>query len=130
MEHFIDLGEAPGIIWLKISGEISSSGAAQALSDTWAAQGEQGLSKVIWDLREAGVPRFSAEQLKGLAEIQEMKRPDLPPARAVFLVKSDLAYGLGRMIIGYFSQAPVQFQVFRDPDQAVEWLREGEGGDP
>lgn len=94
----------------------------QALKGLWAAQGESSVHRVLWDLREAAVPEFSSGQIKELARVQLKDHPELPQARAAFLVASDLSFGLGRMIAAYLSRAPVALNVFGDLEEARAWL--------
>ncbi len=122
MDWSIQMGDNPPHIHVSVTGRLELLATVQALRQVWSAQEESGIHRVLWDLRNIAVPRFSAEQVRELAKIQLKDRPVLPPARAAFLVEGDLSFGLGRMIAAYFSEAPVSLSVFRDLQEAAAWL--------
>ena len=56
------------------------------------------------------------------------KRPEMQvPGRAAVLASSNLIYGLLRMYEVFNEGNPAEIRVFRNPEEAMAWLR-GEGG--
>ena len=76
--------------------------------------------RVLWDLREARFDLGSAE-IRSLAEF--VKRIAPPTAfRSAFVTSRNLEFGLLRMFAVFRETEGALTSVFRDKQQAVEWL--------
>ena len=64
------------------------------------------------------VGAMSAETVRQLAE----KRPSGPGSRRAMGVSRDVAYGMGRMYGSLTSEEGMEFSVFYQVEQAMEWL--------
>ncbi len=76
--------------------------------------------RLLWDLRDARFDLGTAE-VRGLAEF--VKRLAQATAyRSAFVVSRDFEFGLLRMFEVYRETNDVRTSVFRDKEQAIEWL--------
>ena len=78
----------------------------------------------LWDFAEVREVAFKDDEIAGLAG-----RPAFSAsARHAFVAPSDLAYGLARRFESYLELAGVtRVETFRDRDEALRWLRTGNG---
>jgi hypothetical protein len=72
----------------------------------------------LWDC-SCGISLTPAE-LRIMAE--DSKTVDAETLRVAFVAPSDAVYGLARLFAIHRAQAHLQLQVFRDRDNAFEWL--------
>jgi hypothetical protein len=69
---------------------------------------------------------FSIHDLRETAA-DAKKRPELQvPGRAAVLASSNLVYGLLRMYEVFNEENPAQIRVFRKPEEAMVWLKDGD----
>jgi hypothetical protein len=77
------------------------------------------------DCREAST-LFSTPDLKALAaEAVALYARTAVRQRCAVLVASDVAFGLARMYEVLLKDTPIDLEFFRDPEQAMSWLRSG-----
>ena len=72
----------------------------------------------IVDFRELTDIRVSTEGVRGVAQVNPFRRD----ARRAFVVASEEAFGLIRMFGAYTDSNPEQFRIFRDLENALEWI--------
>lgn len=76
----------------------------------------------IWDFREASLESFTRKDLQDLA-LFISKHLDKLAKRTALVVKNDLEFGIGRMWDVYAeSDAPQERKLFRDIEEAFDWL--------
>lgn len=75
----------------------------------------------IWDFREASLTAITTKDLQTLAIYVSQYIGKLAK-RTAFVVKNDLEYGIGRMWEVYAEDAPQKRQLFRDIEDAFDWL--------
>ena len=92
------------------------------------------LDKLVVDPRFVpGMPGvIDCRKVKSLFSILDLRRtaadararPEMQvPGRAAVLASSNIVYGLMRMYEVFNEGNPAQIRVFREPEQAMEWLR-------
>ena len=77
----------------------------------------------VWDFSKASVKSFNEKELGILANFVKERLPRLAK-RTALVVAKDLDYGIGRMWMSYaeMSDAIQERQLFRNIEEAVEWL--------
>ncbi len=76
-------------------------------------------SVALVDFREVDLENVSSE---GVHKVAHMFRNDVRNTRLAFVAPDELAYGLSRMYEAIRQDSAIEIQVFRDLDQAREWL--------
>jgi hypothetical protein len=89
-------------------------------------QGEEwlpGLSEFT-DLSEANMSEFTNDDVTRLASYIEgvYKKHNVTHAKNAIYSPNDLPFGLARMYSIYASESPELVQVFRDKEEAMQWL--------
>jgi hypothetical protein len=78
---------------------------------------------LLVDLREAESTVRSSEALKSFADTARLHTPHVSPSPKIAVVaEADLSFGLARMYEAFSQQVPVEFRVFKEPDEALKWL--------
>jgi len=70
----------------------------------------------------------SSQEVRELVEHSGKVRPILGDARCAIVVSSDVAFGMGRMYSALSEHSFVPTNVFRDIDEARQWLGRGSPG--
>ena len=76
--------------------------------------------RILWDLRDAHFD-LAATEVRDLAEFVKRFAPS-SALRTAFVVSRDLAFGLVRMFEVFREREGARTSVFRDKQQAVDWL--------
>ncbi|MFP4381528.1 MAG: hypothetical protein ACLFUS_13585 [Candidatus Sumerlaeia bacterium] len=111
----------------KAKGDLGVEEILQALENFYLSQ--EKCNRVLWDGREATIRSVSQTDLQRIAiypgKFNQSDRK--ATGKRAVVVASDLDFGLGRIIEILKSQFSQHFQhevkVFRNYDQAIEWLR-------
>ena len=78
---------------------------------------------LVVDLRLADSSRRSQDAIRDFAEyLKEWMRNTDKKSRIVVIAPQDVSFGLARMYEAYAESAHVDFTVFREADEALEWL--------
>ena len=124
MDWTIDLNRESGFLTVSVRGPWDMAEGMQALRAGWNHQADSGLQCVVWDVREVSASHVSSGQLRELAHRLLTDRPQLPSTTAAIVVSRDFEFGMGRMMEAFLGDGPVDFQVFRDLQEARQWLGE------
>ena len=120
MKATFDIYEKKGILFISIEGDPTVDDIKQTLNQTRGASGYNHLSR-LWDFRRASFD-FSAEELEEIAS--HASTADIAPARVAMLVNQDLSFGVSRMYEAYRKSPITDVKVFREEDEAIDWLLE------
>jgi hypothetical protein len=74
---------------------------------------------MLWDLSRAGLAQ--SFDVQSVTSFILRCRPNLPGRTAV-VAPDDVTYGLSRMGQVYLEDLPLEFQVFRNREDALSWL--------
>jgi hypothetical protein len=74
------------------------------------------------DLRELARPAASTDTLRHVASIFRDHERQPEAVRVAFVAASDAAFGLARMYQAFRAESRTALQVFRDVNEAREWL--------
>jgi hypothetical protein len=79
---------------------------------------------ILWDLTKATLSAISFEEVEAHAKSFNRLTGPRQGGRSAFVFDSDLEYGLGRMYqaLSEIENVPIEFQTFRDIDEARQWL--------
>ena len=114
-----DLESVESVAVCTAHGPLNLDGIKQAAAAMWRlVEGPQ--IRLLWDLRDAHFDLDTA-QLRGLAEFVKRLVPTTE-FRSAFVVREDLEFGLVRMFEVFRETEGTLTGVFRDKEQAVEWL--------
>ena len=108
----------PGVVRIKIAGEVGSSFVREVIDAWLGSEGytiERGL---LWDVREASVGHMVPADMQKIREYADLK---LGPVKTAFLVDSDLGWGLTRQA-GALGSSERGFLPFTDEAEAIDWL--------
>lgn len=113
----LDHGVAIG----KVSGTIDVEGLKRGVESVWRLPEWPGHT-VLWDMREAHID-LSSSEIEHFASFIHRHQPNPPPRRVAFTVKGDLEFGISRVLQAHRERPETEFEVFRDFDVALEWVR-------
>ncbi len=77
----------------------------------------------VWDYRGCEVEGFSEEEMRQLGEVAHQTSGRHNEARLALVAGSDLQFGLSRMFIMLNEIVHLEFEVFRDINEAERWAR-------
>jgi hypothetical protein len=83
--------------------------------------------KVLWDCRQASISALSEDGIRRLVATNLKYRDARGSGMSAIVVSHDVDYGVVRVFQAYADQLPWEMMVFRDLEEAVGWLRCGEG---
>lgn len=99
-------------------------------SEMFAAQTEfyeNGPTRLqLWDMSRCAVKEVTIGGMRTFIERAARQGKVRKNGRTAVIVSSQLQYGLARMaeIFGEFAHMPFEFRVFKDREEAVDWLNE------
>ena len=82
---------------------------------------------ILWDFTAAGLEELSTNDVRSIVLDARKYAPMRPAGRTAFVVASDVAFGLGRMLdqaLGAL-ESPTELMTFRDRAAALAWLEAG-----
>ena len=79
----------------------------------------------LFDMRAATSSDASTSQMRSLVALIEQRRRNPGPSRWAIVVSRDVDFGLSRMFEVFADKIPTDICVFRDIDEAKQWLAEG-----
>lgn len=79
---------------------------------------------VIWDLRDSDASEIYEKDIEEIANYILSLSKKRAGYKAGLVVSRDLEYGLARMYGAYVKDGPADIQVFRNFEQAMDWVRE------
>lgn len=113
LDHSVAIG--------KVSGTIDVEGLKRGAESIWRLPEWPGHA-ILWDLREAAF-NLSHSEIKHFSSFIHRHQPNPPPRRVAFTVKGDLEFGISRVLQAHRERPETEFEVFRDFDVALEWVR-------
>ena len=114
------------LVTFTCKGELFFYEVSTRLKAMYASDAIEYIRDVIWDLRNADLAGFSNEEILMIRDIVEAHKDVRKPGKNALVFPSDLDYGLGRMYEIQAQDLPIDINVFRTMEEALEWLNEGE----
>ena len=81
-----------------------------------------GARRFLWDLRELVEGPDSTSELRNAAAWVKRSQETWGGTRVAILVSRDVDFGIARMYQAFAEQIDVEYQIFRDRDEAQAWL--------
>ena len=110
-----------GVFTLVAEGELTTEEAKKAALAVYSDSRFSEPTKVIWDLRETRVG-WKATEVKGFSEFILGNRGS-PRGKVAVVASSNMEFGLARMFEALADAAPIEVMVFREFDEAQNWMR-------
>jgi hypothetical protein len=108
----------------RVTGSPTLEDILEALQAIYALPDYRADANVLWDLREAELEGFSKGAVHYLANFVGKNWVKQETTRAALVVARDVDYGLARMYEQLLQTQNVgQVMIFRDVDEAMDWLR-------
>ena len=109
----------------KVEGTIDVDQIKEMLSALYNSPDYDPNMNALWDLRAADFTSVTTEQITSLTGMVEKYWGKGGQGKAALIVSRDLDYGLSRMYEMLLSgSSPDKVMVFRDYDEAENWLRD------
>ena len=86
------------------------------------------LAGSLFDMRSATASDLSTSQMRSLVALIEQRRRHPGPSRWAIVVSHDVDFGLSRMFEVFADKISTDIRVFRDIDEAKQWLAKGPAG--
>jgi hypothetical protein len=80
--------------------------------------------KVLWDMRNASAASLTAEQISHLANFSLENEDVRESGKTAVLVPKDIDFGLARTFQAQTISDQRELMIFREKDEAMEWLEE------
>ena len=122
MPFCLDIDEVQGCVLVRWYGRVSLGDARAFHGEIEALPGFRPGLKRYHDLRRADVDLNQAE-IRSIAEAVRLGDSRHGERQAVFLVGSDAAFGVARMLMAVREPCNVTLNVFRDFDRDRTWLK-------
>jgi len=120
----IDLKSVEGVAVGVAKGVLTLAEIKQSAATVWKTYGGQE-ARLLWDLREAEF-NLSPSEIREWARYSRDGSP-YSRVRIAFVVLRDLHFGLVSMFEVFRQADEVEMSVFRDFDEALEWLGQDTG---
>ncbi len=114
--------EKNAVFTLVASGELTISEAKEGARAVYADPRFVEPTRVIWDLRDTRVG-WKSEEVKGFSEFILGNRGS-GRGKVAVVASSNLEFGLARMFEVMSQRAPMEMMVFRDADEARDWIED------
>ncbi len=111
-----------GIAHLIVEGELTLDEAIIAVRELYEDASFTEPTRLLWDLRAAQV-MLSNTEIERFVNFIRINRTQ-GRGRAAVVADDDLSFGLSRVYDGLSYDIPVNVEVFRDFDDAINWLEE------
>ena len=86
------------------------------------------LAGSLFDMRTATSSDISTSQMRSLVALIEQRRRHPGPSRWAIVASRDIDFGAARMFEVFADKIPTDICVFRDIDEAKQWLAKGPAG--
>lgn len=106
-----------------LSGKVDTTEVKQAIEAFYSGQVTK---RVLWDLTDSDVSELSKPEVESIASTPRAAQQQRQLGKTALVAPEDLAYGLSRMYqaLTHLENLPFETQVFRDKDEAMNWLLE------
>ena len=117
-----------GIVFTTMEGTVSISEIIDGLQELMTHPDfSPGLNGLV-DMRNSTV-NSTPEEVKRIAELMTSHREEIGISRSAVVVSKDAIFGMARMFQVFAEKSSIKTQLFRDIDEARQWLGIGEQKD-
>lgn len=112
-----------GYCILHFSGRLTDQEVLEGCTEFYDEVWRPGLAQLT-DVSDADPRDVSNSTLQKIAELARQRTAGHPPAKVSVYASGDLAFGLARVYTVMAREQPGEIRVFRQRQEAVEWLLE------
>jgi hypothetical protein len=109
------------IIFSKISGDFNATEIISAVNSALPSPTAEKGFRVLLDKRSIGRPA-TTEQIETMANLMQRWPDVFRGSKWAAVVSDDTSYGMMRMLSFLVEYVPIEVDVFRDYDAAINWL--------
>lgn len=107
----------------QVTGLLSFQLLHDFLADLYKSADFKADTNALWDLREAQLKDFTANQVRKIANLVKGQWGTAANSKAAIVVSRVFSLGMAGMYEMYLTDfSPSEVQVFRDMDSALHWL--------
>ncbi len=121
----VEIEIAEGAAYVTFSGALTAVSWGEAYQELQAhAQFDRDVP-TVWDFRAAtGIKDLTAGDFRVFSELVKKVRGSGIPPKVAMIASQDLEFGIARMYeLGSKDKIPIHLGVFRNPEDAVEWIK-------
>ncbi len=121
----VEIEMAEGAAYVTFSGALTAVSWGEAYQELQAqAQFDQDLP-TVWDFRAAtGIKDLTAGDFRAFSELVRKVRGSGTRPKVAMIASQDLEFGIARMYeLGSKNKIPIHLGVFRNSEDAVEWIK-------
>jgi len=85
----------------------------------------EGVNRRLWDVRNVRETPETTDELREAAALVTRLRDLFQGGRVAIVVSTDLYFGLARMFQVFAENSGIDYQIFREIDEARDWLVKG-----
>jgi len=109
-------------IWVVTVGERLT---LEDVSEIAATTDWEGVNRRLWDVRNVRETPETTDELREAAALVTRLRDLFQGGRVAIVVSTDLYFGLARMFQVFAENSGIDYQIFREIDEARDWLVKG-----
>jgi len=115
-----------GYLEIKYKGQISDSELLNAYKSFFSSDEAIPVLNDLTDLSEADLTNLSSGAIQELADYitRSYKESGISPLKTAIFAPDSLKYGLSRMYQTISYDTPQHMEIFRDREEAIQWLRQ------
>jgi len=117
----IDYDPEKNVLYSKAAGDISIEDIMAYYSKIERLDLKPGYS-VLADYTEAGIDDIGCNEIARMVERRRRLHREVHPVKIAAVAKSDLVFGMAKMYQAMIGEEPVDVNVFRDQEKALQWL--------
>ena len=122
MPLVFDMDSSVGVF--SSEGDVEFEEGSRVLANGLDQLVDEGLHRVVFDIRRSNETR-SPDEVRAIADIVKSR---IAVGRMAVVASDDLYFGLGRMFQAFTASDGLEVGVFRDYDEAIQWMG-GAGGE-
>jgi hypothetical protein len=109
-----------GILTVRAVDDFAPEEARRFLRALYRGVANRSPPAMLWDLSGASLP--ASFDVRSFTSFVRRSRPPTPGCTAI-VADQDATYGISRMSQAYLDDLPLEFQVFRYREDAINWLK-------
>jgi hypothetical protein len=117
-----EIDPAAGLVYTTARGLVKIDEVVQALEAVMAHPDFRPRLNGIADFRAGDVEHIRSDDVRRLASLLARHRDAIGPSRTAVVVSRDVTFGMARMFQAFAEATPVETQVFRNMDEARQWV--------
>ena len=109
-----------------VNGPVSYDEVHTAIKQFYQSTNPQPTKNILWDLRDASVSEIRYEDAQELAFFATSVDNRKEIGRTAIVASEDVVFGVSRIFGAFIDDSAVKFEVFRNFDEAYNWVIEND----